>query len=81
MQNGLLSYIRLYYYHCNIVLYRLTKNNYFNLIKLKMIDIAEKEGSLQLKGNTEKCGAAIEKYLSTIKKGFNFIWSKLFRFK
>ena len=38
-----------------------------------MIDIAKKEGSLQLKGNAEKCGAAIEKYLSTIKKGFNFI--------
>ena len=37
-------------------------------MKLKMIDIAEKEGSLQLKGNTEKCGAAIEKYLSTIRK-------------
>ena len=37
-------------------------------MKLKMIDIAEKEGSLQLKGNAEKCGAAIEKYLSTIRK-------------
>ena len=37
-------------------------------MKLKMMDIAEKEGSLQLKGNAEKCGAAIEKYLSTIRK-------------
>ena len=33
-----------------------------------MIDIAKKEGSLQLKGNAEKCGAAIEKYLSAIRK-------------
>ena len=37
-------------------------------MKLKMIDIAKKEGSLQLKGNAEKCGAAIEKYLSAIRK-------------
>ena len=38
------------------------------LIISKIIELAKKEGSLQLKGNIQKAGSQIEKYLSKIRQ-------------